>query len=75
MYASAQPARSMSRPAADYSELITRGLEPSEAANVAAILAGIRITPQPWTVREISHLLFFRAMREAGLFGPDDGRR
>ena len=73
MNASAQPVRSMSRPAADYRELVTRGLEPSEAANVTAILAGIPIAPQPWTVGEMSHLLFLRAMREGGHFGPDDG--
>jgi len=26
----------------------------------------------PWTVREISHLLFLRAMHDSGRFGPDD---
>lgn len=75
MNASAQPVRWTSRPAADYRELVTRGFEPGEAANVAAVLAGIPVGSEPWTIREISHLHFLRALREGGRFGPDDGRR
>ena len=75
MDASAQPVRSMSRAAADYRQLVARGLDPSEAANVTAFVAGIRIARQPWTVGEINHLLFLRAMREGGRFGRDDGAR
>ena len=75
MNGSAQPVRPTAKPGADYRELVTRGLEPREAANVAAVVAGIPISSEPWTIREISHLLFLRALREAGRFGPDDGAR
>jgi hypothetical protein len=73
MNASAQTAGTTPRPAAAYRLLLMRGLAPSEAANITAVMRGIRIGATPWTVREISHLLFLRAMRDAGEFGADDG--
>jgi hypothetical protein len=73
MNASAQPAGSTTRPAAAYRQLMMRGLAPDEAANITAVSRGIPIGATPWTVREISHLLFLRAMHDAGRFGPDDG--
>jgi hypothetical protein len=73
MSASAQTAGTTTRPAAAYRQLVMRGLAPGEAANITAMMRGIRIAATPWTVREVSHLLFLRAMRDAGRFGPDDG--
>lgn len=60
------------RPAAAYRLLVMQGLAPDEAANITAVMRGLPIGAIPWTVREISHLLFLRAMHEAGRFGPDD---
>jgi hypothetical protein len=73
MNASAQPLGGTRRPVAAYRQLVMRGLEPSEAANVTAVMSGLRIGDTPWTVREISHLLFLRALREGGRFGAGDG--
>ena len=73
MNATAQAAGSTLRPAAAYRQLVMRGLAPGEAANITAVMRGIPIGETPWTVREISHLLFLRAMSNAGRFGPDDG--
>jgi hypothetical protein len=60
-------------PTAAYRQLLMRGLAPGEAANIIAVKRGIPVGATPWTVREINHLLFLRAMRDAGSFGPDDG--
>ena len=60
-------------PAAAYRQLVMRGLAPDEAANITAMMRGIPIGATPWTVREINHLLFLRAMRDASRFSPDDG--
>lgn len=61
------------RPAAAYRLLLMQGLAPGEAANVIAMKRGIPIGATPWTVHEISYVLFLRAMRDAGRFGRDDG--
>ena len=73
MNASAQTVGATPRPAAAYRQLVMRGLRPGEAANITAVMRGIPIPigATPWTVREINHLLFLRAVREAGRFGPD----
>jgi hypothetical protein len=60
-------------PAAAYRQLMMQGLEPAEAANIAAVLAGLPIATPPWTVREVDHFLFLRARCEDGRFGPEDG--
>jgi hypothetical protein len=73
MNASAQTVGTIPRPATSYRQLVMRGLAPSEAANITAVMRGIPLGATPWTVREISHLLFLRAMRDAGRFGRDDG--
>jgi hypothetical protein len=73
MNASAQTVGTIPRPAAAYRQLMMRGLAPGEAANITAVMRGIPIGETPWTVREISHLLFLRAMRDEGRFGPNDG--
>ena len=70
------PARTVGttpRPAAAYRQLMMQGLAPDEAANITAVMRGIPVGATPWTVREISHLLFLRAMRDAGRFDPDRG--
>jgi hypothetical protein len=36
------------------------GFGDSEAANLTALRNGLGITTEPWTVRELSHLLFLR---------------
>jgi len=73
MNAPAQTVGTIPRPAAAYRQLLMRGLAPDEAANITAVMRGIPIVATPWTVRQISHLLFLRAMLDAGRFGPDDG--
>jgi hypothetical protein len=72
MNASAQTTGTTPRPAAAYRQLMMRGLAPDEAANVTAVMRGLPVRATPWTVREISHLLFLRAMHDSGRFGPDD---
>jgi hypothetical protein len=71
MNASAQAVGTTPPPATAYRQLVMRGLAPDEAANVTAVMRGIPIAATQWTVREISHLLFLRAMRDAGRFDPD----
>ena len=71
MNAPAQPTGTTQRPATAYRQLMMRGLAPGDAANITAVMRGIPIGETPWTVREINHLLFLRAMREAGRFDPD----
>ncbi len=56
-----------------YRDLITRGLAPHEAANITAVLAGIPIVAQPWSLREVNHLVFLRTLRETGHWGRYDG--
>ena len=73
MNASAKTAGTTPRPAATYRQLMMRGLGSDEAANITAVMRGLPVRATPWTVREISHLLFLRAMQETGRFGPDDG--
>ena len=58
---------------ATYRGLIARGLAPHEAANITAVLAGIPIVSQPWTLREVNHLVFLRTLRETGRWSRSDG--
>lgn len=59
---SEQPTRST------YRSLIIRGLEPDEAANLTAWLAGISVGESHWTLRQINQLLFLREMQRSGHF-------
>jgi hypothetical protein len=59
--------------AATYRELVSRGLDANAAANLTAFINGIRVGRQPWTIDEISHLLFLRELYRIGWFGPIDG--
>jgi hypothetical protein len=45
-----------------------RGLEPDEAANLTACLAGIAVGETHWTLRQVNQLLFLREMHRAGHF-------
>jgi hypothetical protein len=53
---------------ATYRNLLMRGLEPDEAANLTAYLAGIAVGETHWTLRQVNQLLFLREMRRAGHF-------
>ena len=55
--------------AAAYRQLVMKGLAPQEAANVVATIAGIPIVAQPWTLREVNHLVFLRTLRVGGRWG------
>ena len=41
------------------------GFRDVEAANLIALKSGFGITSQPWSVRELAHLLFVRELRRA----------
>jgi hypothetical protein len=73
MNAPAKTTGTTPRPAAAYRQLMMQGLAPDEAANITAVMRGLQIVATPWTVRQINHLLFLRAMRDAGRFDPDRG--
>jgi hypothetical protein len=60
-------------PAATYRQLVTRGFASGEAANLTAYLNDLPIADQPWTLRQVSAVLFLQKLREAGRFGPADG--
>jgi hypothetical protein len=60
-------------PNAAYRQLVARGLEPGEAANLTAYLAGIPLGDHAWTLREVNNLVFLRKLQVAGRFGPNDG--
>jgi hypothetical protein len=50
-----------------------RGLEPDEAANLTAYLAGIAVGDTHWTIRQVNQLLFLRQMQRTGHFHePED---
>jgi hypothetical protein len=63
----ASPARST------YRELVSRGLEASEAANLTAFINGLAVVGQPWKINELSHVLFLRELCRLGRFGETDG--
>jgi len=54
-------------------QLTLRGLAPSDALNVTALMCGIPVADRHWQLREINQMLFLRALRRQGRFGPDDG--
>lgn len=45
-----------------------RGLDAGEASNLAAYLTGLRPGHEPWTIRQIRHLMFLRWLDESGRF-------
>jgi hypothetical protein len=58
---------------ATFGELVSRGLNPREAANVTAYLSGLPVSQHAWEVDQVCHLLFLRNLAEKGEFGPLDG--
>jgi hypothetical protein len=48
-------------------------MEPEEAANLTAFIAGIPVSDVHWTLNQINQLLFLRQMQESGRFGAADG--
>ena len=56
-----------------YRQLVSKGLQPNEAANLTAFVNGISVGAQPWTINEVSHLLFLRELNRVGRFGRADG--
>jgi hypothetical protein len=69
MTATLGAATSGSRPeliGATYRRLLRMGFEGPEAANLTALMNGFGVTRQPWTVWQLTHLLFLRERRCAG---------
>ena len=60
---------------ATYRHLLLKGMEPEEAANLTAFLAGIPVGDGHWTLQQINKILFLRRMAETGRFGGKDGSR
>ena len=58
-----------------YRNLLMKGMEPEEAANLTAFLAGIPVGEGHWTLQQINKILFLRRMAETGRFGGQDGSR
>ena len=58
-----------------YRELVSRGLEASEAANLTAFISGLAVVEQPWKINELSHVLFLRELCRLGSFGETDGAK
>lgn len=59
---------------ATYRHLLLKGMEPEEAANLTAFIAGIPVGEAHWTLKQINQLLFLRRMAETGKFGGHDGK-
>jgi hypothetical protein len=60
---------------ATYRQLLQVGFDAPEAANLTALTFGLEITPQPWTVREVTHVLFLRHLRRANLDSVNSDHR
>jgi hypothetical protein len=58
--------------AATFRQLVARGFDPNEAANLTAFVNGLGIGPQPWAISEVSNLLFLRELVRTGRFGQGD---
>ncbi|HEU4572644.1 MAG TPA: hypothetical protein VFR93_08145 [Candidatus Limnocylindrales bacterium] len=55
-----------------YRTLLARGLAPDEAANLTAFLAGLEVGERPWTLRQVTRLLFLRELARTGRLGGLD---
>ena len=58
-----------------YRHLLLKGMEPDEAANLTAYMAGIPVGEGSWTLKQINQLLFLRQMKQTGRFGGADGNQ
>ena len=73
------PAATTARPSAasptqsTYRKLVSRGLDPNEAANLTAFINGLAVGRQPWKIDELTHVLFLRELDRLGRFGANDG--
>ena len=56
-----------------YRELVSRGLDANEAANLTGFINGLAVVGQPWKINELSHVLFLRELCRLGRFGKADG--
>jgi hypothetical protein len=56
-----------------YRELVSKGFEAGEAANLTAFINGLAVVRQPWRIEELSHVLFIRELHRLGVFGKTDG--
>jgi hypothetical protein len=56
-----------------YRYFLARGFTQAEAANLAAYLGGLPLGDQPWTISEVSQILFLRELDRSAAFGPNDG--
>lgn len=54
-------------------QLVSRGLDTNEAANLTAFINGLAVGVQPWKVSELTHVLFLRELCRLGRFGETDG--
>jgi hypothetical protein len=57
-----------------YRNLLARGLAPDEAANLTAFLAGLALGDRPWTLAQVTRLLFLRELARTGRVGGVDPR-
>ncbi len=60
---------------ATYRHLLTKGLQPGEAANLTAFLCGIPVSDIHWKLVEVNRLLFLRRLAQTGSWGALDGHR
>jgi hypothetical protein len=73
------PAATTARPSAGsstqstYRQLVSRGLNANEAANLTAFIKGLAVGRQPWKIDELTHVLFLRELDRLGTFGANDG--
>jgi hypothetical protein len=58
--------RSGPSPTAIYRRLTIQGWSSRDAGNLVAALQGLRPARQGWTVNEIDHLMFLRALLDSG---------
>ncbi len=56
-----------------YRLLQTKGLTPTEAANLTAFICGLPTTDLRWSLNQINQLLFLRQLRQTGRFDGNDG--
>jgi hypothetical protein len=58
---------------ATYRMLMSKGLNPEEAANLTAFLCGIHVGDLHWKLIEVNRLLFLRRLARLGSWGALDG--
>ena len=58
---------------ATYRQLLLKGLQADEAANLTAFLCGLQVGAGRWTLTEVNRLLFLRRLAHTGSWGATDG--